>query len=193
MLKQMKQLNVLEIETRINLSGLVLFGFFDHVEHNKKANYAVKVNGLEIDPYPISRGKNTTFQIAAATIYPFNSVLSGFHGISPSSENENLEHAFVFMFAKLDEAIKGGKLVIDVSYFGFHIHSEDHNLCAETSCPVTVGDFVVSHSQELPGITPPGSYTLKMTMVDEHKKQLTCITFDFSIGFIAEENSKADM
>ncbi|KAL0338744.1 UNVERIFIED_CONTAM: hypothetical protein Sangu_1396500 [Sesamum angustifolium] len=148
---------------------------------NKKANYAVKVNGLEIDPYPISRGKNTTFQIAAAT----------------------------------NEAIKGGKLVIDVSYFGFHIHSEDHNLCAETSCPVTVGDFVVSHSQELPGITPPvshlvssdfgitlslvsdllssGSYTLKMTMVDEHKKQLTCITFDFSIGFIAEENSKADM
>ncbi|KAL0410229.1 UNVERIFIED_CONTAM: hypothetical protein Slati_3612600 [Sesamum latifolium] len=126
---------------------------------NKKANYVVKVNGLEIDPYPISRGKNTSFQIAAAT----------------------------------NETINGGKLVIDVAYFGFHIHSEDHNLCAETSCPVSVGDFVVSHSQELPGITPPGSYTLKMTMVDEHKKQLTCITFDFSIGFIAEENSKADM
>lgn len=57
-----------------------------------------------------------------------------------------------------DEAISGGKLVIDVSYFGFHIHSEDHLLCKETTCPVSVGDFVVSHSQILPGITPPVSH-----------------------------------
>ncbi|PIN06816.1 putative protein, contains ML domain [Handroanthus impetiginosus] len=120
---------------------------------NKKTSYPVKVCGLDINPYPISRGKNTTFEISAYT----------------------------------DEAISGGKLVIDVSYFGFHIHSEDHNLCQETSCPVSVGDFIVSHSQELPGITPPGSYTLKMTMLDAYKKQLTCITFDFSIGFLAEE------
>ncbi|KAL0289388.1 UNVERIFIED_CONTAM: hypothetical protein Sangu_2616100 [Sesamum angustifolium] len=105
---------------------------------SKKANYAVKVSGLEIDPYPISRGKNTTFQIAAAT----------------------------------NEAIYGGKLVIHVLYFGFHIHSEDRDLCAEMSCPVSIGDFVVSHSQELSGIMP---------MVDEHKKQLMCITFEFSI------------
>lgn len=32
-----------------------------------------------------------------------------------------------------------------------------------------------------------GSYSLKMTMVDGKKQQLTCITFDFSIGFFAEE------
>lgn len=53
------------------------------------------------------------------------------------------------------EAISGGKLVIDVSYFGWHIHSETHDLCAETSCPVSTGDFVVAHSQVLPGYTPP--------------------------------------
>lgn len=56
-----------------------------------------------------------------------------------------------------DNAISGGKLVIDVSYFGWHIHSETHDLCEETSCPVSVGDFVVSHSQILPGFTPPVS------------------------------------
>ncbi|KAI3443361.1 hypothetical protein Pfo_000026 [Paulownia fortunei] len=121
---------------------------------NKKANYPVKVSGLEINPYPISRGKNTTFEIAAST----------------------------------NEAISGGKLVIDVTYLIFHVYSEAHDLCVETSCPVSVGDFVVSHSQELPGITPPGSYTLKMTMVDANNRQLTCITFDFSIGFVAGEN-----
>ncbi|CAA3015818.1 Hypothetical predicted protein [Olea europaea subsp. europaea] len=121
---------------------------------NKKANYPVKVSGLEINPYPISRGKNTTFSIAAST----------------------------------EEPISGGKLTVDVTYFIFHVYSEDHNLCSETSCPVSAGDFVVSHSQVLPGITPPGSYTLKMTMVDANKKQLTCITFDFSIGFVAPES-----
>lgn len=57
-----------------------------------------------------------------------------------------------------DKAISGGKLVIDVSYFGWHIHSETHDLCDETSCPVSTGDFVVAHSQVLPGFTPPVSY-----------------------------------
>ncbi|XP_051131848.1 uncharacterized protein LOC127251934 [Andrographis paniculata] len=120
---------------------------------DKKANYAVKINDLQIDPYPISRGVNTTFQMAASTAEPISS----------------------------------GKLVIEVSYFGFHIYTEEHDLCKETSCPVSIGDFLVSHAQALPGLTPPGSYSLKMKMMNG-KKQLTCITFDFSIGFIAEEN-----
>jgi len=118
---------------------------------DKKADYSVKVRGLDIDPYPIARGKPASFNIAATT----------------------------------GEAISGGKLVIDVSYFGWHIHSEDHDLCSETSCPVSIGDFVVSHSQELPGFTPPGSYSLKMTMYDGNKHALTCIAFDFDIGFAA--------
>ncbi|XP_062168003.1 uncharacterized protein LOC133874171 [Alnus glutinosa] len=81
------------------------------------------------------------------------------------------------------KAISGGKMVIDVSYFGWHIHSETHDLCGETSCPISTGDFVVSHSQDLPGFTPPGSYSLKMKMYDAAKKELTCINFDFDIGF----------
>ncbi|KAB2034790.1 hypothetical protein ES319_D04G108100v1 [Gossypium barbadense] len=80
-------------------------------------------------------------------------------------------------------AIDGGKLVIEVAYFGWHIHSETHDLCDETSCPVSTGDFVVSHSQVLPGYTPPGLYSLKMKMFDANKRELTCIGFDFSIGF----------
>jgi len=48
--------------------------------------------------------------------------------------------------------------VIEVSYFGWHIHSETHDLCDETSCPVAIGDFLVAHSQVLPGYTPPVSF-----------------------------------
>nr|KJB61951.1 hypothetical protein B456_009G394500 [Gossypium raimondii] len=59
-------------------------------------------------------------------------------------------------------AIDGGKLVIEVAYFGWHIHSEIHDLCDETSCPVSTGDFVVSHSQVLPGYTPPVSLKLML-------------------------------
>ncbi|KAH7844559.1 hypothetical protein Vadar_029331 [Vaccinium darrowii] len=89
--------------------------------------------------------------------------------------------------ASTGEAISGGKLVIDVSYFWFHVYSESHDLCEKTSCPVSVGNFVISHSQELPGFTPPGSYTLTMKLEDENNSELTCITFDFSIGFLASE------
>ncbi|GKV31958.1 hypothetical protein SLEP1_g40607 [Rubroshorea leprosula] len=116
---------------------------------DKKADYSVKVKGVEISPYPVARGKPATFSISAVA----------------------------------DGAITGGKLVIDVAYFGWHIHSETHDLCAETSCPVTTGDFVVAHSQVLPGFTPPGSYSLTMKMYDADKNELTCIGFGFDIGF----------
>lgn len=75
--------------------------------------------------------------------------------------------------------------MIDVSYFGWHIHSETHDLCEESSCPVSSGDFVISHTQVLPGFTPPGTYNLKMKLVDKKNKELTCIGFDFSIGFVS--------
>ncbi|GAV85736.1 E1_DerP2_DerF2 domain-containing protein [Cephalotus follicularis] len=116
---------------------------------DKKGDYAVKVTGVDISPYPVARGKAATFSISA---------IAG-------------------------EAIEGGKMVIDVSYFGWHVHSETHDLCAETSCPVSTGDFVVSHSQVLPGFTPPGSYSLTMKIFDANKNELTCIGFNFDIGF----------
>ncbi|GMI92278.1 hypothetical protein like AT3G11780 [Hibiscus trionum] len=85
--------------------------------------------------------------------------------------------------ASTGKAITGGKAVIDVSYFGIHIHQETHDLCEETSCPIAVGNFVLSHKQVLPGFTPPGSYTLKMTISGEGIQELTCISFKFKIGF----------
>ncbi|KAA8544377.1 hypothetical protein F0562_022355 [Nyssa sinensis] len=116
---------------------------------DKKVNYAVKVDGVDISPDPVVTGKPATFSISAST----------------------------------GKAISGGKLALDVSYFGIRVHTETHDLCKETSCPISVGKFVISHTQTLPGFTPPGSYTLKMKMEDENKHQLTCIRFGFNIGF----------
>lgn len=61
--------------------------------------------------------------------------------------------------ASTGQAISGGKAAIDVSYFGIHIHQETHPLCEETSCPIAVGNFVLSHNQVLPGFAPPVSFT----------------------------------
>ncbi|GAB2274528.1 hypothetical protein Dimus_009296 [Dionaea muscipula] len=85
--------------------------------------------------------------------------------------------------ASSGKAISGGKVAIDVSYFGVHVHTEIHEFCEETSCPISAGEFVLSHTQTLPGFTPPGFYTLRMKMEDENKDQLSCISFNFNIGF----------
>uniref|UniRef100_A0A1J3H0D6 Putative phosphatidylglycerol/phosphatidylinositol transfer protein n=1 Tax=Noccaea caerulescens TaxID=107243 RepID=A0A1J3H0D6_NOCCA len=117
---------------------------------DKNEEYEVKVQGVDILPYPISRGEQTTFSISANNT---------------------------------DDAISSGKLVIEVSYFGWRIHSETDDLCEKTKCPVAIGDFLVSHSQVLPIFTPPGTYSLKMKMLDGQKKELTCIKFSFDVGF----------
>ncbi|KAF4369081.1 hypothetical protein CsatB_019448 [Cannabis sativa] len=92
------------------------------------------------------------------------------------------EPATFAIAATTDTPISGGKIEIDVSVFGIQIHREFLDLCTETSCPVSSGDFVVSHSQALPAFTPPGTYTLRMRMHDESGHELTCISFKFSIG-----------
>ncbi|CAA7016145.1 unnamed protein product [Microthlaspi erraticum] len=124
---------------------------------DKNEDYEVKVQGVDILPYPISRGEETTFSFSATNT---------------------------------DNVITSGKLDIEVSYFGWRIHSESHDLCKKTNCPVAIGDFLVAHSQALPIFTPPGTYSLKMKMVDGKKKELTCIKFSFDVGF---GSSVADM
>ncbi|XP_022753727.1 putative phosphatidylglycerol/phosphatidylinositol transfer protein DDB_G0282179 isoform X2 [Durio zibethinus] len=128
------------------------------IDADSEGNYVVKVDGVDISPNPVVRGKPANFTISAST----------------------------------GQAISGGKAVIDVSYFGVHIHQENHELCEETSCPIAVGNFVLSHNEALPGFTPPGSYTLKMTLSGEEILQLTCFTFNFKIRLGASGSLVSD-
>ncbi|KAK1643588.1 hypothetical protein QYE76_061393 [Lolium multiflorum] len=86
--------------------------------------------------------------------------------------------------ASTDKSITKGKLVVDVTYFIFHVHSETHDFCSGTPCPAS-GEFVLASEQTLPSFTPPGSYSLQMKLLGENNEELTCISFGFSIGFIA--------
>ncbi|XP_004506242.1 uncharacterized protein [Cicer arietinum] len=116
---------------------------------DKKADYAVKVTGIEILPNPVVSGDPANFKISATS----------------------------------GKAISGGKVVISVSYVGVPVHSETIDLCKEVSCPVANGNFLISHTQTLPSITPPGPYSLKMTLKNDNGELLTCIKFNFKIVF----------
>lgn len=59
----------------------------------------------------------------------------------------------------IGQAVYGGKVVINVAYFGVPVHQETRDVCEEVSCPIAAGDFVLSHTQTLPGFTPPVSFT----------------------------------
>ncbi|KAL3623469.1 hypothetical protein CASFOL_029524 [Castilleja foliolosa] len=126
-----------------------------------------------IDVHSCDKNADYAVNVSGVDITPF-----------PVSRAKNTNFT---VFASTGKSISGGKIKIDVSYFGFHVHNENHDLCGDLLCPVSVGDFVLSHSLELPIFIPPGSYTLRMTMDDENKKQLTCFTFNFSVGFLASE------
>lgn len=54
----------------------------------------------------------------------------------------------------LGQQISGGKLSLQVLFLGITVHSESHDICEKSSCPISAGKFVLSHTQKLPGITP---------------------------------------
>jgi len=103
--------------------------------------------------------------------------------IVPDPVQRGVEATFKIS-ASTDRTITKGKLAIDVKYFFFNVHSETDDICEKTACPATA-DFELSHSQTLPSITPPGSYTITMKLLGEKDEELSCITFGFSIGFLA--------
>lgn len=92
--------------------------------------------------------------------------------------------------ASTGKSISGGKLDIYVYFFSVIVHKETHDLCEKISCPVEVGSFFLSHTQTLPGFTPPGSYTLKFIMKDKNDDQLSCASFNFKIhlGDLVSDN-----
>lgn len=62
------------------------------------------------------------------------------------------EHTRYLSYA--GKVIDGGKVVIEVSFLRVPVHTEKHDLSEEISCPIAVGNFVLSHTQTLPVFTP---------------------------------------
>ncbi|XP_076890740.1 uncharacterized protein LOC143541948 [Bidens hawaiensis] len=111
--------------------------------------------------------------------------------VSPDPITRDQETSFIIS-AFTDKPLSGGKVVIRVAYFGISVFSQTGDLCDNISCPIPAGDFTISYSQFLPMIAPPGSYTLTLKVQDGHTKELTCIKFDFKIGFFKLSDGPID-
>ncbi|KAL5101664.1 hypothetical protein RYX36_005991 [Vicia faba] len=152
----------------------------------KNVEYAVKVSSVEILPDPVVRGEPFTFKIEAYTghIYFF---------LSPSTEIIIAHTVFIYFNWKsilmvsifdADEPIHSGDLIYEISYAGIEAQPAIfyHALSEETPLPVRPGRFLLTHTELLPPVTPPGTYNVKLTFDDEGGDQLTCIVFPFTIG-----------
>jgi len=83
--------------------------------------------------------------------------------------------------ATCNETIPSGKLNILIFFYGLPVHTENHDLCTKTACPVKQGGFVLTNSQSLPGSTTAGEYKLRMKMMNAYDKLLTCVYVSFKI------------
>ncbi|KAH9322509.1 hypothetical protein KI387_017148, partial [Taxus chinensis] len=83
--------------------------------------------------------------------------------------------------ATSEDQIPAGKLSIEVFFYGIRVHTESHDLCSKTTCPIKQGSFILTNSQSLPGFTPSGDYRLRMKMMDADNKVLTCIYINLRI------------
>eukprot|EP00270_Netrium_digitus_P019223 TRINITY_DN7546_c0_g1_i2.p1 TRINITY_DN7546_c0_g1~~TRINITY_DN7546_c0_g1_i2.p1 ORF type:complete len:272 (+),score=49.77 TRINITY_DN7546_c0_g1_i2:24-818(+) len=77
--------------------------------------------------------------------------------------------------------IQGGSVHILVFFHGIPLHTEKDDLCIKTTCPVSPGDFLFTNSQNLPRITPPGVYTVRMEALNSDNKELFCARMTFQI------------
>ncbi|KAI3683706.1 hypothetical protein L1987_84219 [Smallanthus sonchifolius] len=111
--------------------------------------------------------------------------------INPDPITKGQETSFTIS-AFTDKPLSGGKVVIGVAYFGWSVFSETGDLCASISCPIPAGDLTISYSKLLPALAPPGSYTLTLKIQDGNKSELTCIKFDFTIGFFGSSEGLFD-
>lgn len=91
---------------------------------------------------------------------------------------------FTFKIAAYtDEPIHSGDLIYEISYAGIEQSAVfHHSLSEETPLPVRPGQFLLTHTELLPPVTPPGTYNVKLTFNNQNGEQLTCIVFPFTIG-----------
>ncbi|XP_023522645.1 uncharacterized protein LOC111786644 [Cucurbita pepo subsp. pepo] len=81
----------------------------------------------------------------------------------------------------IGKPIIAGKMVVDIAYFGWHMYRDSHDICVETSCPYSFGDFALAPLQTPLAFFLPGSYHMQITVVDGDDNKLACFGFDYEL------------
>lgn len=91
------------------------------------------------------------------------------------------EEMTIIVPAYTEKEMAKGSVIVSVAFHGVPVHTERIDLCDRLQCPITPGDFVLSNTQVLPGITPPGSYRIRLQFLGEEGDLLACANINFSI------------
>lgn len=89
---------------------------------DKKTEYDVKVQGVEISPYPVARGRTATFSISASTggfLFPFHFPLSV---VSTPLVSSEIRHSQIRRFDSDQKTREVGKFVTLSTYMLGNMH-----------------------------------------------------------------------
>jgi len=100
-----------------------------------------------------------------------------------------------------DRNMTGGKFEAEVFAvefgFDFPVYEESKDLCTRTVCPIVKGNVTFTYDKLLPGVTPPGTYHVKLDAKDLSGTLEMCLSLDFQITAPsadgAEEESVLDV
>mmetsp|Transcript_21845 Transcript_21845/g.42428 ORF Transcript_21845/g.42428 Transcript_21845/m.42428 type:complete len:170 (+) Transcript_21845:365-874(+) len=81
-----------------------------------------------------------------------------------------------------DNVITGGTFKTDVYLVGVPVYSETDDLCSKHTCPLNVGNVTLGITTYLPGVTPPGWYSLTIRGTDQDGLPSLCADIKFTIS-----------
>jgi len=75
----------------------------------------------------------------------------------------------------IDETVTSGQVVMGVILFGINIYTQTDDWAQYTPMPVGPGPIDIKYSISIPGIAPPGTYTISLTFNDQNNNAVGCI------------------
>eukprot|EP00887_Chlorella_sp_A99_P001132 scaffold14.g1132.t1 len=80
--------------------------------------------------------------------------------------------------------VPGGRLTATVKYLGFKVFKKAGDLCDAVACPLAPGPATLTLVEHMPGLAPPGSYSIQLEAAAAEPGQgaLFCVEIDFRVA-----------
>jgi len=106
------------------------------------------------------------------------------NGLAVSSVDISLtgRNIAITLDGKVNERVTAGALVIDVTYSGAVIDTENFDLKDSVHLPAGPGAFHFVKTVAIPAVAPAGDYSLAMHYNDQKSTELACIQVNFTLS-----------
>ena len=93
----------------------------------------------------------------------------------------------------LTKEVTSGTYTISVTVSGFPLPDITGDISAFRAVPWPVGELNFTYSQAIPSAAPSGSYTVKISAVDQDSNEIFCINIAFSLKAQLEEEDESPL